>query len=64
MSDDLTHFQIKNLHTNELLVADWDSKGYGGAPLVLSANCSDCSSSKWEIEEKNTMRSGYFHYYK
>ncbi len=53
MSEDLTYVQIKNLYTNELLVADTirelASEQASDLRVTLSANCLDCDESKWSL---------------
>lgn len=54
MSNDLAYVQIKNIHTNELLVADnvtdtaADYANY--TRVTLSRDCADCDASKWLLK--------------
>lgn len=54
MSNDLAYVQIKNVHTNELLVADnvtdtaADNENH--TRVTLSRDCTDCDASKWSLK--------------
>ncbi|XP_037040995.1 uncharacterized protein LOC119077791 [Bradysia coprophila] len=54
MSNDLTYVQIKNIYTNELLIAEniqeIDDERKSRFRVALSANCLDCDASKWLLE--------------
>lgn len=54
MSNDLTYVQIKNIFTNDLLIADdilEMTEGGNTLPRVaLSSKCPDCDSSKWLLK--------------
>lgn len=58
-SDDLSCVQIKNIFTNELLIADdiWDvAQDLASRPRVaLTSNCSECDSSKWILETESGL---------
>lgn len=69
MSDDLTYFQLKNIHTNELLTLDdvWET-GHDGLRrrrVSLSSKSTNSDCSKWILKLKsekvpNLFANGYY----
>lgn len=71
MSDDLTYAQIKNIHTNELLILDdiWETgnDGLRRRRVSLSSKSTDCKCSKWLLKFKsekfpNLYANGYYNF--
>lgn len=48
------YFQITNIHTNELLIADNQTLVNNQTRVRLSENCSDCYAYQWELQALTT----------